>query len=192
MRPGGHSFVYGPRTSPPHDWLRSHFFFRGCSGTDPYADSLAYLPTRPSLLNDAIELLNHFHFKPDAFRARHFHFGKPLHGRGIALGCSRTNDIIINTLVPFILLYSRVFSRHDTEHNAILLYRTLPPLQLNEVTQKIENQVLHRRFSLSTAGLHQGALQLHQLFCQINRCGECHIGRYIHGRTTERNQCRLR
>jgi hypothetical protein len=137
------------------------------------------------------QLLDHFRFEPDSFWARHLHFGGPLHEKGIALGYSRTNDILINTLIPFILLYSRLFSRYDAEHNAILLYRTLPPLQLNTVTLEIKNRVLHCKTSLATACLHQGALQLYQQFCRIDRCGECRIGRQIHRGRTGRNQSRL-
>lgn len=116
-----------------------------------------------------------FRFVPDSFWARHLYFEKSHNHRGIALGKSRINDIIINTLIPFALLYSRIFAQHAIENNTILLYRTFPPLQRNTITVEIERRILHGGAELSSGRLHQGALHLYHNYCRAVRCGECRI-----------------
>jgi hypothetical protein len=120
-----------------------------------------------------------FRFQPDAFWSRHLHFGHPSHSKGITLGCARIDDIIINTVIPFALLYSNLFRQHQIEHNAIVLYRTLPPLQKNIMTVEIERQLLHGVMPLSTAQLHQGALQLLNRYCREDRCPLCLVGKHV-------------
>jgi hypothetical protein len=127
-----------------------------------------------------------FCFAPDTFWAHHLCFGISYNRRGIALGSSRVNDIIVNTLIPFALIYARVFSRRAIEHNAILLYRTIPPLQRNTITVEIERQFLQDGTELSSARLHQGALHLYHTYCRVLRCGECRIAAFCSTRDAGR------
>jgi hypothetical protein len=81
-------------------------------------------------------------------------------------------------VIPLALLYSGLFAQHQMEHNAIVLYRTLPPLEKNTTTVKIEQQLLRGLIPLSTAQLHQGALQLFNKYCREKRCLSCLIGKH--------------
>jgi hypothetical protein len=116
-----------------------------------------------------------FRFVPDRYWAHHLYFEKSHNQRGIALGTSRINDIIINTLIPFALLYSKIFAQRAIEHNTILLYRTFPPLQRNTITVEIERRILEGGAELSSGHLHQGALHLYYNYCRVFRCGECRV-----------------
>ena len=120
-----------------------------------------------------------FQFEPDSYWSRHLYFGQPLHLKGIALGRARIDELIINTVIPLALLYSGLFRQHQMEHNAIVLYRTLPPLQKNMTTVEIERQLLRGLIPLSTAQLHQGALQLFNKYCREKRCPSCLVGKQM-------------
>jgi hypothetical protein len=112
-----------------------------------------------------------FAVRPDEFWTHHLYFGAPRHPYGIALGRQRINDILVNTLFPWLLLYSRKFRQTDIEQSALLTYRTFPPLQRNRVTHQVERFLT--RFPLATAQLHQGALEWVRRFCSQQRCVLC-------------------
>ncbi len=118
-----------------------------------------------------LRLRERFLFRPDEFWARHLYFGAPQHPCGIALGRHRVDDIIVNTVLPWLLLYAGRFSRSDIEHNALLAYRTFGPLQRNRITWQVERSLTH--FPLAAALLHQGALEWVGRFCRRHRCEVC-------------------
>ena len=112
-----------------------------------------------------------FAVRPDDFWTRHLYFGAPQHSRGIALGQHRLDDIIVNTVLPWLLLYSRKFHQTRIEQNALLTYRTFPSLQRNRITYQVERLLTH--FPLAAAQLHQGALEWTERFCSQQRCAAC-------------------
>ncbi len=118
-----------------------------------------------------LRLRERFLFRPDEFWARHLYFGTPQHSSGIALGRYRVDDIIVNTVLPWLLLYAGTFRHSDIEQNAILTYRTYPPLQRNRITWQVERSLTH--FPLAGALLHQGALEWVGRFCSRQRCALC-------------------
>lgn len=114
-----------------------------------------------------------FTIRPDDFWSRHLYFGTPQHERGIAIGLRRADDIIVNTLLPWMLLYAGKFQQPRIEKNALLTYRTFPPLQRNRITHQVEH--LLARFPLACARLHQGALEWERRYCSRGCCGRCPI-----------------
>jgi hypothetical protein len=119
------------------------------------------------------EMRQRFTIHPDEFWSRHLYFGTPQHSHGIAIGLSRSDDIIVNTLLPWILLYAGKFQQPRIEQNVLLTYRTFPPLQRNRVTFQVER--LLTRYPLASAQLHQGALEWERRYCRRGCCTLCPI-----------------
>jgi hypothetical protein len=117
-----------------------------------------------------------FAVHPDDFWTRHLYFGIPRHQRGIALGRHRIDDILVNAFFPCFLLYARTFHQTDIERNALLMYRTFPPLQRNRSTHHVERFLTH--FPLATAQLHQGALEWVRQYCGKGLCCSCPLAHH--------------
>ena len=123
-----------------------------------------------------------FSFTPDAFWQAHYHFTsrkKPdarTGSFGIALGADRINDILINTIVPFMLLYARLFREAGLTRNVHRLLVALPPLQDNAVSDIIRRDLLKQKAALRHALHHQGAMQVYRFYCTALRCADCAVG----------------
>jgi hypothetical protein len=113
--------------------------------------------------------------RPDNFWGRHLLFAAES-GRGVAIGRSRSLDIITNTLIPLTLLHARTCSGTTAEERIRELYAGLPAPSPNTVTRIVQRDLLGRRFRLHTALLGQGALQLYRFYCLPRRCPHCAIG----------------
>ncbi len=129
------------------------------------------------------KLAGMFQFEPDDFWKHHYHFkntkSKP-DGKsqtGISLGAARVNDIIINTIIPVVLLYARIFKDSSVGKNVRAMLNSLPPLQENALTEIIQTQLVSDKATLSSALLQQGAIQLFRFYCLPVRCSECAVGR---------------
>lgn len=118
-----------------------------------------------------------FAFEPDTFWKHHLHFFRGSMRGGICIGTARTGDIIINTIVPFILLYARIFGDAPLRLRAYEAFRRHPPLQRNAITRCIQKEVLRDAVSLRSARLQQGAIQLYKTYCVQNRCADCGVGK---------------
>jgi hypothetical protein len=94
----------------------------------------------------------------------------------VAIGRSRSLDIITNTLIPLTLLHARTCSGTTAEERIRELYAGLPAPSPNTVTRIVQRDLLGRRFRLHTALLGQGALQLYRFYCLPRRCPHCAIG----------------
>lgn len=120
-----------------------------------------------------------FRVAPDAYWSCHRHFRSKRAGGGIGVGRERIADCTITTLIPFILLYARVFRTPRALRGARALLAALPAPRWNAVTRAVRDGLLRGRVQLTTAAEHQGALQLYKMYCSQGRCGECRVGRFL-------------
>ncbi len=125
-----------------------------------------------------------FQFEPDEFWKHNYHFkGKKSSSAddsqtaGVSLGAARINDIIVNTIVPIVLLYARIFKDSSIGKNVRAMLIALPASQENPLTQIIQTQLMDKKGSLNSALLQQGAIQLFRFYCVPARCLECAVGR---------------
>jgi hypothetical protein len=136
-----------------------------------------------------------FAFSPDRFWETHYHFtAGPRTTRGrarkntppdeekttpkatIALGPNRIDDILVNTLVPVLLLYARMFRDATVARNARALFGAIPGLQPNAITTTLERDLLKQKAVFDSALQQQGGIQLYRFFCSPLRCTECAVG----------------
>lgn len=137
-----------------------------------------------------------FTFTPDSFWQTHYHFkgdrrsregsrqntgegeqGKHTKNATIALGANRINDILVNTLIPVVLLYARIFRDAAVARNARSLLGILPTSQKNAVTKALQRDLLKQRTEFRNALQQQGGIQLYRFFCSPIRCSECAVGK---------------
>ncbi len=177
------------------DWL----FFRLRPGNFPTARLAAFCYVLPTLFGQdgfrhliglfdsegcspaaqRKELQKLFIFKPDFFWQRHYHFRGFAGKWGASLGRDRVNDILVNTIVPIVLLYARVFRNRSIQNSARELFESMPPSPPNSVTFLLVQDMLRDRVPLRSAFLQQGTLQLYNFYCRKGRCAECPVGQGI-------------
>jgi hypothetical protein len=134
-------------------------------------------PPSPRALRGGVAAL--FRFTPDAYWSCHRHFRSTGPGGGIAIGRERVADCTVTVLIPFVMLYARIFTSVPAYRGAHTLLDALPPPRWNAVTRAVRAGLLKERVPLTTACEHQGALQLHRVYCMQGRCGECRVGKYL-------------
>ncbi len=130
--------------------------------------------SRPQIVQ---EFEGMYRVRPSTYWETRCMFG-PARGRsGAVLGRGRIIDILVNTIVPLLLLYSCVFRDGRVRRGAIGLYAALPPAQENCVTLQMNRDLVKGRFLLRGASGQQALLQLYNAYCRAGRCADCWIGR---------------
>jgi hypothetical protein len=124
-------------------------------------------------------LLALFSLQADPFWQRHYHFRGKTGNSGVVLGTSRIHDIVVNVIIPIVLLYARIFNDHTARGNARKALASLPSSQENNLTGKIQRELLKEKAVLDSALMQQGAIQLYKFYCSPIRCSECEVGRRV-------------
>jgi hypothetical protein len=120
-----------------------------------------------------------FKFEPDDFWRHHYRFDQPSSAIGLSIGAERTNDLLVNGILPVVLLYARVFKETTIRMHALSMLDSLPPQQENSVTRMLQQQLLKRKARFNSALAQQGGIQLYKFFCAPVRCSECEIGKQL-------------
>ena len=115
----------------------------------------------------------------DGFWQHHYDFDQPTKRTMVALGISRINDLLVNTVVPLTLLYARIFKDGQVRERTLRFYEQFPPLEENGITRLMQKQLLRNKVSLDAAGKQQGLIQLYKFYCVESRCMDCDIGKSV-------------
>ncbi len=124
-------------------------------------------------------LVGHFSVEPSEFWKRHYTFDQSARKPIRSLGEARIRDIIVNTLLPIVLLYARMFREQTVRECALELYDWFPPLSDNVITRTMEKQLLKGKVSVKSVGAQQGLIQLYKYYCTESRCDECDVGKIV-------------
>ncbi len=95
------------------------------------------------------------------------------------IGRSRVDEIIINTILPLILLYARVFKDSGVRETVRNLVMEYPSLGENTITRFVRTAVPGINHSIHGALAQQGMLHLYNFYCTEHRCKECTIGQKV-------------
>ncbi len=109
----------------------------------------------------------------------HYSFTEATHKKHALLGESRTNDIIVNTIVPFVCLYAKVFGKGDIFEHCLNIAVELPLLEDNSILRTMSKQLIKDKLKIEFAYQQQGLIQLHKRYCLVERCGECEVGKIV-------------
>ncbi|MFA6439468.1 MAG: DUF2851 family protein [Bacteriovoracaceae bacterium] len=109
----------------------------------------------------------------------HYSFTEATHKKHSVLGAARINDIIVNTIIPFVCLYGAIFRNELLVEQCLNIATELPLLEDNSILRTMKSQLVKARIPLSFAFQQQGLLQLYKRYCVANGCSECRIGKEV-------------
>lgn len=107
---------------------------------------------------------NYFHFQKKAETPfRHF------------IGISRSEEIVVNVILPFIKILSSVFGRKKDEVKVMAIYKTMMQKTDNQIVIDIANalqlpNIVHQSI------FYQGLIELFKEYCSKKKCKQCEIG----------------
>lgn len=109
----------------------------------------------------------------------HYSFTEATHKKHVVLGESRTFDIIVNTVIPFVCLYAKVFGKEDIFEHCLNIAIELPLLEDNSILRIMDKQLVKKKLKIEFAYQQQGLIQLNKRYCVIERCSECEVGKKV-------------
>ncbi|MFQ5675967.1 MAG: DUF2851 family protein [bacterium] len=91
------------------------------------------------------------------------------------IGRDRARDIIVNTVIPVMSLYSHETGNGLLSNLVYELFGRFPKLTENSITRAMNRQLFgdKRPRSGRSAGHQQGMIYLHKRYCQSLKCSEC-------------------
>lgn len=101
----------------------------------------------------------------------HYRFGKKSTKKEKRIGEAGINNILINTVVPFVFLYGKSRAIPDLSERAIDILDSLPP-EDNSIIRKWKKLNL----KAGNASDSQALLQLKNVYCNKKKCINCQIG----------------
>lgn len=126
------------------------------------------------------------HLEPGPFWENRLSFERTSKAPVRLLGSARKDDLIVNTVLPLGLLYSRVFRQPGLRSNVLRLLAEYPPTESNWITRRMERELIRGRITVRSAGRQQALVQLFNYYCTDERCRECAVGRWVWGEHNSR------
>ncbi len=119
----------------------------------------------------------------DGFWKGHYRLGeraaKPVQ---TLIGRSRADEIILNTVIPVVLLYARIFRDGLLRRHVLALYDGCSAGTPTSITQIILRQLVRDTIPIDRAMMLQGCYQLYKAYCLEDRCSECPVGNAVFSR----------
>jgi hypothetical protein len=125
------------------------------------------------------QLLSLFDVGDHPFWNYHYLFTEATHKKHALIGKSRTFDIIVNMIVPFVCLYAKVFGKDDIFEHCLNIAVELPLLEDNSILRTMNKQLVKDKLKIEFGYQQQGLIQLHKHYCVVERCKECEIGKEV-------------
>lgn len=173
------SSKYSLKAIPFHSWK----FLRMRPANFPgirIAQFSSLLKKEPDLLKKILEIrdINEYYklfsVGTHSYWNEHFVFGKRSASSIKTLGNTAIDNIIINTVIPFLYLYS--IKQHSPEHSDFALYLLEQiPAEENVISRNWKKLGVTLNNCLDS----QAIIYLTENFCRKSRCLECNIGKKI-------------
>ncbi len=117
------------------------------------------------------ELKGMFNVKASPYWDTHYKFGLVSRETSKNLGNSATENIIINTVIPFLFVYGEQNNKHHLKENAIEWLEHLSP-ETNSVISGWQKLDVRPHSAFDT----QALIQLKTRYCSARKCLKCHVG----------------
>jgi hypothetical protein len=115
-----------------------------------------------------------FDVRASAYWDHHYKFSSPSKHSSKHLGESAVNNLIVNTIVPFLFVYGEQNNKHFLKDRALEWLDQLPA-ETNSIITKWEGLGVQPQSAFET----QALLQLKNRYCLEKRCLKCHVGNKI-------------
>jgi hypothetical protein len=115
-----------------------------------------------------------FDVRASAYWDHHYKFSYPSKKAGKHLGNSAVNNLIVNTVVPFLFVYGEQNNKHFLKDRALEWLDQLPA-EANSIITKWEGLGVQPQSAFET----QALLQLKNRYCAEKSCLKCHVGNKI-------------
>lgn len=120
---------------------------------------------------DAKELSNMYEIELSNYWRSHYRFGKEVNTSRRRLGTDMIRSILINTVAPALMSYSRHRADERYAERAVALLQQLPA-EDNRIIRKWDKLGMEAK----TAADSQALLELKKNYCVASRCTDCAIG----------------
>lgn len=125
------------------------------------------------------ELRNQFIVSADGYWKHHYIFNKKIdYDIKYFVGVSRTDEIIINVILPVIAVYFDMFSKKELSQRVLKLYLNYYQNSENNLVNEVSS-TLHLHDAWKRSVLYQGLIELFRSYCSREKCLECRIGEKI-------------
>jgi hypothetical protein len=108
---------------------------------------------------------------PSSFWQRHYNFSNETHNKDAELGQASIDNIMINTIVPLNVCYSRIKDDEAYMERALRILYAVPS-ESNVIIKKWSTYSVKSRNAFDS----QALLELYNNFCSRHRCLDCNIG----------------
>jgi len=122
-------------------------------------------------LSDLKEVRQLFDVSASGYWNTHYRFNKPSKEQKKHLGESAFQNIVINTIVPFLFVYGD-FHKLNHLRDLALDYLEKIPSEKNSIIQRWEQMGISARSAFES----QALIQLKNCYCNHKKCLNCHLG----------------
>ena len=125
------------------------------------------------------ELRNILIVRADGFWKNHYVFDQSTKiPFNYFLGLSRSDEIIVNVLLPAIAVYYEIFGRKEYSERAVKIYANFYQNSENNLVDEL-SKILNLNDAWKRSVLYQGMIELFRNYCSRDRCLECSIGQKV-------------
>ncbi|HKM93967.1 MAG TPA: DUF2851 family protein [Prolixibacteraceae bacterium] len=121
--------------------------------------------------NSPNEIIDHFRVKASGYWDTHYRFNQPSIKQVKNLGESSRNNIIINTVVPFLYIYGDRNNKPELKSRALVILELIAPEQ-NQIISTWDKYGVKAESAYDT----QALIQLRNGYCEPKKCLRCPIG----------------
>lgn len=134
-----------------------------------HSDSLNFNKTIENL--SIVDLIKSFHIHMNGYWSEHYDFGKTSKTKAKKLSKQTYENLLINTVVPTLVSYSRYSGEEKFTDRAIELLQEISP-ESNRITKKWESIGIKPRSAFES----QALIQQYKNYCSPKKCLSCSVG----------------
>lgn len=117
--------------------------------------------------------------RSDGFWKHHYVFDKPASGEiKYFVGVSRADEIIINVVIPFFVVYFDVFGDEQLGKKVFKIYSFFQQKSENKIVHEVAENLELTNLTKKTV-YQQGMIELFRNYCSKGKCLECEIGKTV-------------
>ncbi len=120
-----------------------------------------------------------FIIKSSGYWKKHYIFDQPSSKEiKYFVGFSRADEIVINIILPFLMVYFDIFKKEELSKKILHIYNHYEQRDDNKITREISESLGLPNIQKHTIYA-QGIINLYRSYCTKNKCLECEIGKEI-------------